>query len=91
MCKRLRDRDNLQKILERKVDLAIQGEKEDQQKLCLAEAKMEAKSWEKRILGHAFQETNQEFESQRFQVHQGSQWADQALFQENHAKSLPRN
>ena len=78
MCKSLRDRDNLQKILERKVDLAIQGEKEDQQKLCLGVAEMEAKSWEKRNLGHAFQETNQEFESQRFQVHHASQQADQA-------------
>ena len=75
---RLRDRDNLQKILERKVDLAIQGEKEDQQKLYLAEAEMEAKSWEKRYLDHAFQETNQEFESQRFRLNQASQQADQA-------------
>ena len=61
---RLRDRDNLQKILERKVDLAIQGEKEDQQQLYLAEGEMEAKSWEKRNLDHPFQEINQEFESQ---------------------------
>ena len=38
----LRDRENLQKILERKVDLAIQGE-EAQQKLYQAEAEIEAK------------------------------------------------
>ena len=38
----LRDRDNLQKILERKVDLAIQGDKEAQQQLYLAQAEMEA-------------------------------------------------
>ena len=39
----LRDPDNLHKIPERKVDLAIQGEKEAQQKLYLAEAEMEVK------------------------------------------------
>ena len=44
----LRDRNNLQKILERNVDLAIRGEKEAQQKLCQAEAEIEAKNWEKR-------------------------------------------
>ena len=53
-------------------------------------------------LDHAFRETNQEFESQRFHLHQASQQADQAqrqkislygglelrnrLFQENHGK-----
>ena len=63
----LRDRDNLQKILERKVDLAIQGE-EAQQKLYQAEADIEAKNWEKRNRDYTFQEINQEFESHRFLI-----------------------
>ena len=59
----LRDRDNLQKIHERKVDLAIPGEKEAQQKLYQAEAEIEAKNREKRNRDHSFQEIDQEFES----------------------------
>ena len=54
----LRDRDNLQKILERKVDMAIQGEKEAQQKLCQAEAEIEAKDSEKRNRNYSFQDIN---------------------------------
>ena len=72
-----------------------------QQRFAEAEAEVEARSWEKRNSYIAFQEINQELESQRFQVHQASRWADQAqrgkisryrklekrnrLFQENHA------
>ena len=52
----LRDRDNLQKIIERKVDLAMQGEKEAQQKLYQAEAEIEAQNWEKRNRDYSFQE-----------------------------------
>ena len=74
----LRDRGNLQKILERKVDLAIQGEKEAQQKLYQAEAEIEAENSEKRNRDHSFQEINQELESQRFRLNQASRWADQA-------------
>ena len=40
----LRDRDNPEKILERNLDLAIQGEKEGQQKLNQAEAEIEGKN-----------------------------------------------
>ena len=43
-----------------------------------ADAEVEARNWEKRISDFAFQEINQEFESQRFQLHQASRWADQA-------------
>ena len=68
----LRDRENLQKILERKVDSAVQGEKEAQQILYQAEAEIEAKNWEKRNQNYAFQEINQESESHRFQLHQAS-------------------
>ena len=61
-----------------------------------------ARNWEKRNSDMAFQEINQEFESQRFQLHQSNRWADQAqrdkislygelelrnrLFQEDHAR-----
>ena len=98
----LRDGDNPQKMLERKVDLAIEGGKEAQQKLYQAEVEIEAKNWEKRNRDHSFQEINQVLESQRFQLHQASRWTDQAsrdkfspsgeselrnrLFQESHAR-----
>ena len=75
----LRDRENLQKILERKVDFAVRGEeREAQQKLYQAGAEVEAGNWEKRNSDIACQEINQEFESQRFQQHRTSRWADQA-------------
>ena len=71
-----RHQDNLQKILARNVDSAIQGKKEAQQNLCEAEA--EARNWEKRNRDHSFQEFNQEFESQRFGLNEAIQQADQA-------------
>ena len=98
----LRDRENLQQILERKVDLAIQGEKESQQKLYQADTEIQAKNWEKRNRDYSFPVFNQEFEAQRFRLNQASRWADQAqrdeiglygelvlrhrLFQEDHAR-----
>ena len=48
-----------------------------QRKLCEAEAEIEARNWEKRNSGVAFQEIKQEFESQRCQLHQASRKADQ--------------
>ena len=74
----LRDRGNLQKILERKVDMAVRGERAAQQKLYQAEAEVEARNWEKQRQDFAFRESNQEFESQRFRIHQASRWVDQA-------------
>ena len=75
----LKDWENLQKILERKVDSAqFERERVAQQKLYEAEAEVEARNWEKRNSDIAFRENNQEFESQRFQLHQASRWADQA-------------
>ena len=44
----LKDRENHQKIFERKVDLAARGEREAQQQLYEAEAEVEARNWEKR-------------------------------------------
>ena len=49
-----------------------------QRKLSEAEAEVEARNWEKRNTDFALQEINQELESQRFQLHQASRWADQA-------------
>ena len=49
-----------------------------QQRSYQAEAKVEPRNWEKRNADIAFQEINQEFVSQRFQLHQTSRWADQA-------------
>ena len=73
-----------------------------QQELFEAEAEVDARNWEKRNSDFASHEINQEFESQRFQLHQASRWADQAqrdktslygelemrngLFQEDHAR-----
>ena len=73
-----------------------------QQKFCEAEAEVEARNWEKRNSDIVFKEIDQEFECQRFQLHQASRWADHAqrdrislcgelelrngLFQENQAK-----
>ena len=69
---------NLPKILERKVDLAVRGEREAQQKFYQAEAEVEARNWEKRNSDFAFQEINQECESPRFRLHQACRRADQA-------------
>ena len=68
----LRDRENLQKILERKVDLAVRGEGGAQQTLFRAEAEIEARNWEKRNPENYFQEVSQEFETQRFRLNQAS-------------------
>ena len=68
----LKDR-NIPKILERTVDdSVVRGEIMTQQKLYEAEAEVEARIWEKRNSDFDSQEINQEFESQRFQLHQAS-------------------
>ena len=59
----LGDSENFNKILERKGDLAVRGEKMAQQRLCEAEADVEVKHWEKRNSDIALYEINQEFES----------------------------
>ena len=74
----LRDKQNLHKVLERNAELAVKGEELAEQKLCEAEAEVEARNWEKRNSDTAFHEINQDFESQRFHLHQASRWADQA-------------
>ena len=62
-----RDRQHLHKILERRAELAVRGEELAQQRLYEAEADVEEKFG-----------CNQEFESQRLQLQQANQWADQA-------------
>ena len=90
------------KNLERKVDSVVRGEMMAQQKLYEAEAEVDMRNWSRRNSDFAFLEINQEFESQRFQLHQASRWADQVqrdkismyveselrnrLFQEDHAR-----
>ena len=48
----LKDRANLQKILEQEVDSAVRGEIMAQRKLYEAEAEVEARNLEKRNSGH---------------------------------------
>ena len=67
-----RDKENLQKILERKVDSAERGELLSQQTLFEAEYELEARNWEKRNSDIALYQINQEFESQRFQLNQAT-------------------
>ena len=78
VARTLRERQNLQKILKRKAELAVRGGKLAQQRLYEAEADVEVKHWENRNSDIGLYEINQEFESQRLQVQQASQWADQA-------------
>ena len=65
-------RKSQKKIHERKVDSAVRGERIAPQKLYEAEAAVEARNLEKQRHDVAFREINQEFESQRFQLHQAS-------------------
>ena len=74
----LTDRQNLHKILERKAELAVEGEKLAQPRLDEAEAEVEIKNSEKRDSDIALYEINQEFASQRLQLRAANQWADQA-------------
>ena len=74
----LSERRNLHVYLEQKGELAVQGERAAQRRLPEAEANMDMRNWEQRNSDIAFYETNQEHESQRSQVQQANQWADQA-------------
>ena len=75
----LGDRENLHKIFERNVDLAVRGEREWTSKNCMKlTQKLMQDIEKKRNSDAALHEINQEFESQRFQPQQASRWADQA-------------
>ena len=100
----LKDRENLQQILGRKIDSAVRREMVAQQKLHETETEVEARHWGKRDIFCLFKRSIiQDFESQRFQLHQASRWAEQGqrdnislcvelrirLFQEDHARDCP--
>ena len=103
----LKNRQHLHKIPERKAEVAVRREKLAQRRLYEAEANVEVKHWEKRNSDIALYEIKQEFESQRSQVQQANQWADQAqrdklslyrelemrnrLFRENQSKDPSTN
>ena len=71
----LKDREHFQKILERKVLTRPSEEGERLRKNCTKlKLKYRRENWDKRRQDVAFQEINQEFESQRFQPHQASRW-----------------
>ena len=69
----LKDRENLKKLLERKVDAAVRGWRMVQRKLCTAEAEVEAKNWEKWNFEFASRERDQSI----IWI-SASWWADQA-------------
>ena len=87
--------------------MAVRGERERVAQQILNQAEVEARTWETHSQDFAFREIYQEFESQRFQLHQASRWADQAqrhkissyvelelrngLFQEDHAMDCQKN
>ena len=64
----LSQRRNLHVYLEQKAELAVSE----------AEADMDIWNWEQRNYGIAVFETNRELESQRLELYQANQWADQA-------------
>ena len=64
--------------LKRKAELAVQGECAAQKGLSEAEADVNIRNWEQRNSDIAFYETNRELESQRLELYQANQWADQA-------------
>ena len=74
----LKDRQNLDKILEQIAELAVRGEKMAQQRSFEAEVDVEIKHWEERNSDIALTEINQELESQQLQLQPASQWTDQA-------------
>ena len=78
-----------------------------QQRLSAAEAERNIRNWTQTSSDMALSEINRELESQRLELYQANQWADQAqrekislcgelemstgLFLENRAKKLPSN
>ena len=72
------DRQSLHKILERKAELPCDEKNWLSKDLYEAEADVEVKHWERRDSDIALYEIHQEFASQRFQLQQANQWADQA-------------
>ena len=75
----LSERRNLQAYLEKKAELACQGECAAHKRLSEAEAEMDKRNcWKQRNADRALYETNRQLESQRLELYQANQWADQA-------------
>ena len=64
--------------LNRKLNWLFKGECAAQKRLSEAEAEMVRRNWEQRNADIALYETNREVESQRLELYQATQWADQA-------------
>ena len=79
----LSERRNLHVYLEQKAEFPVQGECAAQRRLSEAEADMNIRNWEQRNSDIALYETNRELESQRFELYQANQWADQAQREED--------
>ena len=90
----LPERRNLHDYLEQKAELAVQGECAAQRRFSEAEADMDIRNWEQRNSDIAPYETNRELESQRLELYQANQQADQAqdkrLSVTNEKQTLPR-
>ena len=71
----LKDGENLQKILERKVDSDGRGEMMAQRKLYEAEAEVEARNWEKREIPTVL--FRRSIKNLSLSDYQASRWADQ--------------
>ena len=78
----LSERRDLRVYLEQKAELAVQGECGAQRRLSEAEADMDTINWEQRNSDVALYETHQELESQRLELYQANQCADQAQREE---------
>ena len=74
-CSNERD---LREHLERRAQHAVHGEKSTQRKLYLTEYDMEIPNLERRKSECALVETQRELESQKRQLLEANQWADQA-------------
>ena len=73
----LSDRQHLHDYGERKGELAVRGENAAQKRLAEAEADLEIRRWQQKSSERALYETHRELESQRLELHQANQWADQ--------------
>ena len=77
-CANLVWKEKLHVYLEQKADLAAREECAAQRRLSEAESDMEIRKWEERSSDMALHETNRELESERLDLYQAHQWADQA-------------
>ena len=72
----LSERRNPHGYLEKKAELAFQGDCAAQKRF--SEADMDRINWEQRFVDIALNETNRELESQRLELYQETRLADQA-------------